>query len=66
MRFPQYNWDRKGSTVESTLGSDQKRGGGALVHQSDKQFVGFSPDKKRYLRWNGILFIFSTDIYNAL
>ena len=64
MRFPQYNWDRKGSTVESTLGSDlRKRGGGALVHQSDNQFVGFSPDKKRYSRYS--IFLADTSI-NAL
>ena len=57
--FPQYNWDRKGSTVESTLCSDVRKKG-SLVHQSDNQFVGFSPDKKRYV----ILFLADTN--NAL
>ena len=46
---PQYNWDRKCSTVGSTLGSTPRRGG-ALSPQSDNQFVGFSQDKSRWSR----------------
>jgi len=48
-----YNWDRRGSNVASTLGSTPRRnGGGSLVHQSDTQFVGFSPDKSSFMSYS--------------
>jgi len=47
-----HNWDRRGSNVASTLGSTPRRnGGGSLVHQSDTQFVGFSPDKSSFMSY---------------
>lgn len=45
-----YNWDRKCSTVGSTLGSTPRRGG-ALSPQSDNQFVGFSQDKSSFMSY---------------
>lgn len=47
-----YNWDRRGSTVGSALGSSPRYGESrTLRQQNDTQFVGFSQDKSSFISY---------------
>jgi len=47
-----YNWDRRGSTVGSALGSSPRYGESrTLKQQNDTQFVGFSQDKSSFISY---------------